>query len=255
MEHLSRRRQVLKKSSAHYLVCFSILLTFCGPVLAESPKLKYGDRALPLSRTHSYFQKHAAPRFWTLIPYYVHQQDESACSVASVAMVLNAARAKSKLTTEDPLVTQTDLVSKVNNSVWKKSGLMTQGVTLDQLKSVFEDAFKVYGIKTAQIEVVHAEDSPETKKKLHEALVQSEKTSREFIVANFLQGIYTDDGEYGHIAPLGAYDEENKRALILDPDRKWYEPYWVSEEILLKGMATLDKQSGQKRGYLWIKLP
>ena len=72
---------------------------------------------------------------------------------------------------------------------------------------------------------------------------------------NFLQSEFTGDpeGSIGHIAPVAAYDENKKQVLILDPDRDYYEPYWVSDEQALKGMATLDKGAGKYRGYLVIK--
>jgi hypothetical protein len=40
----------------------------------------------------------------------------------------------------------------------------------------------------------------------------------------------------------------------MDPDRTWYEPYWVSEETFIAGMNTQDKESGKTRGMLWVKL-
>ncbi len=41
----------------------------------------------------------------------------------------------------------------------------------------------------------------------------------------------------------------------MDPDRKWYEPYWVSEQTFLSAMTTRDSESGHSRGYLFITLP
>jgi hypothetical protein len=96
---------------------------------------------------------------------------------------------------------------------------------------------KLNSISGWSYEVVRAADTPEWKKKLHEALVQNEKSADDYIVALFIQGRYTGDPEGnhgGHFAPVGAYD--GKRVLILDPDREWYEPYWVSEEVFFEGM-------------------
>ena len=47
----------------------------------------------------------------------------------------------------------------------------------------------------------------------------------------------------------------HRRALILDPDREWYEPYWVPESALIEAMATGDASSGVWRGFLWIRRP
>jgi hypothetical protein len=57
------------------------------------------------------------------------------------------------------------------------------------------------------------------------------------------------------VAPIAAYDQKNSRVLVLDPDREWYEPYWVSEDSLLTGMATEDTTAHAFRGYIKIQLP
>ncbi len=73
-------------------------------------------------------------------------------------------------------------------------------------------------------------------------------------MVNFLQSELTGDpeGKVGHVAVVGAYDEKNSRVLILDPDREYYEPYWVSVDTLLKGMNTQDKDSNRNRGYIVV---
>ena len=38
----------------------------------------------------------------------------------------------------------------------------------------------------------------------------------------------------------------------MEPDREWYEPYWVSDERLLQAMATIDGETGKSRGYVRI---
>ena len=42
----------------------------------------------------------------------------------------------------------------------------------------------------------------------------------------------------------GAYDGKNRRVLILDVDRYWYSPYWVSDEDLLAAMNHKTKPLG-----------
>jgi hypothetical protein len=131
---------------------------------------------------------------------------------------------------------------------------MGYATTLDELGEIAREAFEKYGIPVKSVEVVHTDAIDEkTKAKLHEALVENEKSANDFILINFNQKIYTGDAEVGHIAPIGAYDSKNHKVLVLDPDRKWYEPYWVSEETLLMGMATKDSSTSRNRGYVWIK--
>jgi hypothetical protein len=234
----------------------ALQVTFQSAAFAE-PKPKYGPMAAVLSQSHEYFRKAPAPDFWALIPYYAAQMDESACSVASMTMVVNGARVGKKLTADDELVTQQAIVEKVRNKTWHKEGLKKMGgyaTSLDQLGEVAREAFEKYGVPPKSVEVVHVDQIDEkTKARLHEALIENEKSARDFILINFNQQVYTGDAEVGHIAPIGAYDAQNHKVLVMDPDRKWYEPYWVSEETLLMGMATKDTASNRNRGYVWIK--
>lgn len=237
----------------------ALLLSVCA--LAET-KPKYGPlghaKATTLWASHGYFQtaKHPAPDFWALIPYYVPQQNEKSCSVASVSMVVNAARVGVALTADDKLALQSELLKKVQVGVWDKCvGPVGRGIKdLEQLRTFLKESLEAYGVKVASIEVMHVEKSETSKKQVHEALVQNEKSSQDFIVANFMQNAFTDDAEVGHIAPVAAYDAEKKRVLILDPDREYYEPYWVSESDFIAGMATFDEGAGKNRGLLWVKL-
>ena len=230
----------------------SLMLVYTTTSVAEA-KPKYGPEATLLSKSHEYVAKNAAPDFWAMIPYYTTQQTGSACSVASVTMVVNAARTGQELTADDELVTQNSLLKRVSDDEWIKAvGDKGRGRSLDQLGPLVERSFKAYGFNHTRAEVVHVDDeSPATQKKLHDALVANEKSTGDFIILNFIQGVYTGDADAGHIAPIAAYDAKKKRALVMDPDREWYEPYWVSETTLLKGMHTLDKGGGKFRGYVW----
>jgi hypothetical protein len=240
-----------------------LLLSFAlAAISLAAPKAKYGPDALVLSAPsgHSYFKNHSAPDFWVLMPFYAAQVDESACSVASVQMLVNAAREamRTPLSSDDELATQPKLVERVKHSAWHAGipgALAGHGVTLDELGEIAKEALESYGLKVASVEVNHADDTSALMlKKLHSELVSNEKYNRDFILINFSQGVYTGDADVGHIAPIGAYDETKQRVLVLDPDRHWYEPYWVTEKVLLAGMATRDSQSKKNRGWIYIKL-
>ena len=51
-------------------------------------------------------------------------------------------------------------------------------------------------------------------------------------------------GPYAHISPIGAYDSVTRRVLILDVDRGWYSPYWVSDKDLLAAINHATKSYG-----------
>jgi hypothetical protein len=229
----------------------ALLISLSASAQAKS---KYGPEATLLRDAHQYVKTQPAPDFWALIPYYAAQQTGSACSIASVSMAINAARVGMPLTSDDELATQNNVLKKTGDDDWTEAvGPKGSGRTLDQLGVLTEKAFKAYGFKNAKAEVIHVDDiSAATQAKVHKALAENEKSANDFIIANFTQGAYTGDADSGHIAPVAAYDSKTKRVLILDPDRDWYEPYWVSEQTFVKGLATQDKNAGKSRGIVWI---
>jgi hypothetical protein len=233
-----------------------LILLISALSLNAVAKPKYGPEATPLSKSHEYLREKQAPDYWALSPYYAQQMNRKACSLASIAMLLNAARTSRPLTADDELITQDKLLEKVNDKNWNEDiSLKSLKVTnLNEMKTIIEESLKAYGFESFTVEAVHMDDTPSSRAKLHKDLVENEKSSKDFIVLNFLQSVYTGDADVGHVSPLGAYDKKRKRALVMDVDREWYEPYWVSEETLAKGMATKDKTSGLNRGYLYIKL-
>ncbi len=241
------------------MITLALFFALTFPVSqAAAANPKYGPDATRLHDAREHIRESAAPDFWALVPYYVPQQDGRSCSVASVAMLVNAARADQKLTASDELVTQPGILKKVNSKIWKQGvGSTGRGVTLDQLGALVGESLKAYGFAGAKVEVVHVDaESPEAKAKLQHALAENEKSAGDFILVNFLQSVYTGDpeGAVGHIAPLAAYDAKRGRALIFDPDRQYYEPYWVSVDVLVKGMATADQVAGKNRGYVHVRL-
>jgi hypothetical protein len=234
------------------------LLTLSVAVLAlaftsqANAKPKYASTTATLSNDRSYFSKGNQSDFWRLIPYYVHQQTDSACSIATATIVFNGMKSKLGLTSDDELLSQ-DLVLKLSgNKTWARSvGKLGHGVELAKLGEYMEQAgLKVTGSKVS-VQTIYGSDLNLVQ--LEKLLIENEKNEDDFILANFLQSAFTDDADVGHISPVGAYDKSKKRVLVLDTDRKWYEPYWVSLETFLKGIQTKDKASGKSRGLVIIQ--
>lgn len=220
---------------------------------ASQPKYGPPDapRAVPLAASNEYFRspRHPAPGFWALIGYYVPQNRSYSCTVATAAMILNAARARRPKTAADKVITQEELLDRLSAQQWRKD----QGTSLDRLGRLLSAAFKAYGFQNASVTVVHVEDATaRTRRALVEALERAARSDKDFVLANFNQKTFTDDADVGHTAPVGAYDEETNRVLILDPDRKYYEPYWVTVDTLLAGMAAKRKGSNVSRGYIVV---
>ncbi|MEY2933844.1 MAG: hypothetical protein RL033_4593 [Pseudomonadota bacterium] len=222
---------------------------------AVSVAAKYPASTLPLSREHGYLQRAPAPDFWALMPHYMAQRDDVSCSLATLAMLVNGARQGTPLGSDEPLVTQARLFDRVRSDVWRR-GLASggPGVTLDQLGVLAEQSLRAFHI-AARVRVQHVpEPSPDALAELRSLLRANEASTGDWLLLNFAAQQYVGVGDYGHIAPVGAYDEAQHRVLVLDPDREWYEPYWISDEVALAGMATLDVESGQPRGYVYVAM-
>lgn len=253
----------MKKLTLIFLI-FQIYST----IAASAPK--YGPNTVPLSAKEKveYFKQNSSPDFWALMPYYVGQDNDSSCSAATLTTILNGVRNATELTQEDELVTQNSLREKFTDDQYRyntcgdpalaiQHGIMRLGVTVERLSEVLKtamDKLKLLNKKTViQIYEIDQKNLETSKKKFHELLVKNEKSSNDFIIINFTQGVLTGDGAgmIGHIAAVAAYDSKNKRVLILDPDRKWYEPYWSPEAKVFEAIA--DKKSDPKPGYIYFK--
>lgn len=246
-------------------VAFLILSTvYSFTAISEEFKPKYGPLkqpiATPISKSHEFFKKANAKDYWAISGYYVPQFNGYSCSAASVAMIVNAARVNFKKSSEEMVVTQAALLDKVQVENWKdrlsdKGFNGDHGVGLEQLAKVTEESFKRFGVEKVKISVVHVEDqSPKTKEKILKDLKLNEESDQNFILANFNQKSYTNDADAGHIAPVGAYDAKTKKVLIFDPDRDYYEPYWISVDAFIDGLATKDSSGKSFRGYLFVSI-
>ena len=186
-----------------------------APGSAGSTLPKYAAFSVPLSRDHAYFQRATAPDFWALAPYYVGQQDDAGCSLASLTMLVNAARHATALSSDEPLVTQTRLFERVGSELWRR-GLAPDGdgVTLDQLAELARQSLAAFALTPAQLEVTHVpEASPGALERLRGALRQNEASASDYLLLNFDVRAYVGVGDYGHIAPVGAYDAERQELI------------------------------------------
>jgi hypothetical protein len=224
----------------------------------EPVRPKYAATTVRLARDHEYVRRCPAPDFWSLIPYYASQPDDHSCSAAAAAMTVNALRSDWELRTDEPLATPDSVVAAVEPARWRdKLAAEGPGVTLDELAELLRAALAGHAVVDAKVEVRRFDDrSPRSRQELESLLAQNERTSRDVIVVNFLQGAVTGDpeGNVGHFAPLGAYDAARGRVLVLDSDRRWYEPYWVSVTKVLEGMTTIDVETGQSRGLIRVSV-
>ncbi len=221
---------------------------------ALNKQSRYVSGVVSIIQDHSYIRTHNAPVYWKISPYYLPQPTDASCSLASATMVMNALRIPQMQYANQKLATTNSVVDSTQNA-WKndvKQG--GDGVTLDQFGSFLSQAMKAYNILPTKLEVIHATSVKDIVTKFHQALLEGEKTGRTFIIVNFDQKFISGTESVGHFAPVGAYDANTKRVLIMDPDRELFEPYWVSEHRLLKGMETADSDAHKNRGFVIVTL-
>ncbi|HYH38779.1 MAG TPA: phytochelatin synthase family protein [Azospirillum sp.] len=224
------------------------------PTHLQEAKPKFGPDAIPITLANDYVRTHHAPDYWALTPYYVHQYTGSACSVASVAMMLNALRGLPNSASER-LVTQRSLLEEVGDDAWKEAVAENgDGISFTDLEVYVRRALKAYGIK-AEVEVFRPRDeSPATLTQLRRILADNERSAEDIILLAFDQGTLTGDATVGHIAPLGAYDAASRRVLVMDVDRAWYVPYWSSDEKLLQAMLKPDRADPEGSGLIRVRV-
>ena len=251
----------MKKPYALFLIFFLIIttaITASTPlVLASEPHPKYASTTLRLIDHHEYIRQNPAPDYWRLTGYYVPQHNPKACGVASVTMILNALRASHKLTSSDDLFTHEKILS-VSKKLGSAVGKFGKGISLDDLKTELELLASKLPLNNAYKVSTHRfNDSNESDAltQLENLLKQNETSGDNFLIANFLQSELTGDpeGAIGHHAPIAAYDDKSKMVLIFDPDRTYYEPYWVKTKTLLKAINTPDSSNKKSRGLLFIE--
>ena len=92
---------------------------WAAPTVAFEGKPKLGPEAVPISQQTAYLRTAPAPDYWALSPFYLPQQTSSACSLASLAMALNALR-RLPARSDQRLVTQSILLENMGQATWRK---------------------------------------------------------------------------------------------------------------------------------------
>lgn len=244
-----------------------LLLLLAAPAAAQTPKYAPvgGAEAVPLADDNAYFRNPANPAydFWALSSFYVPQRNGSSCSSAAAAMALNALlNARRPRGDDEENVTEAALVEKSSSVPW--AGLAGEGghegrrgLTLEQLAAALREALAAYGAGDVQVNAVHVSTpTAAALDRFRRALAGNERSPDDVLLLHFAQDALTGapGGPYPHISPVGAYDERTRRVLVMDVDRRWYEPYWASDLQVFKAMSVKTAAFGHG-GYLTLRRP
>lgn len=162
------------------------------------------------------------------------QEKLSWCGVASSATVLSALERK-RVAQDDVF---TDRASAVR-SFWK---VTFGGMPLDALAGIL-------AAHDARVTTVHAADS--TVAAFRSTLLRNLADPADFMIVNYTRQPLAQ-GDSGHFSPLGAYDEDTDRVLVLDTASFRWPPTWVGVEALFGAMNTVDSDGGLSRG--WVEV-
>ncbi|MBU0991005.1 MAG: phytochelatin synthase family protein [Proteobacteria bacterium] len=180
-----------------------------------------------------------------LLVHYVHQFNDAACSVATVATVLNAIMDMNHGNSHHT-ISQKEILNTVRVVDWKErimpSGRGTKrGLPLKELGIAVENTLKTYKISFEKISVTHLDhkdlDWPVERETLLNRLTAFEQSDNQYMIAHFNQGIFLKGLHLPHISPVGAFKVNTKEVLVLDVDKDGPGPYWVPFDVFFKGLS------------------
>ncbi|MEQ6917040.1 phytochelatin synthase family protein [Halomonas aquatica] len=194
------------------------------------------------------FGAEANTDYFPLSIHFATQDNPAYCGPATIAMVLNALdvpRPASDMTLGLGMFDQENIFTPAAESVMPATAIVNPpyGMTINQFGGVL-------AAHNLDVEVVHAADSDLDT--FRDAAITQLKDDDHFILVNYLRKAIGQE-EGGHISPLGAYDEDTDRFLILDVTRYKYPPIWVEATALFDAMNTTDSANdGKTRGYVSV---
>lgn len=194
------------------------------------------------------FESEARAAFLPLIAHFETQKSQTHCGLASIVMVLNALEVPAPTATYGSyrVFTQDNVLNGLTDSIISNRAVARKGMSIEAVARVLE----VYGV-AADTHLAGA-SSLEAFRKL---AVEYLSSPGRHVIVNYSRSVMGQEG-VGHISPLGAYDADSDRFLILDVSRYKAPAVWVSAEQLFRAMAEARSATSAKtRGFLLIRAP
>lgn len=193
------------------------------------------------------FESEANAAFLPLISHFETQKSLAHCGVASIAMVLNALDVPAPVAASYGsyrLFTQENLLNRLTDSIVTDRAVARRGMSL-------ADVAEVLGVYGASVDMHYASGS--SVERFRKIAVEYLDSPRRHVIVNYSRTALGQDGP-GHISPLGAYDAESDRFLILDVSRYKAPAVWVSTEKLFGAMVEpLGPGNARTRGFLLVR--
>lgn len=170
-----------------------------------------------------------------LQPFFKNQIRGGYCGVASATAAVNALG-------KGP-VTQRTFFEGGADQVKSSLAVTFSGMTVEQLGAMFQH----HGLLGR---VYHIEDGVGIDV-FRSAAIRNLADPGDIFLVNYNRKTLDQVGG-GHISPLGAYDTQTDRFLILDTAGYKYPPHWVETVRLYNAMNTYDSSGKANRGYVEV---
>jgi len=195
------------------------------------------------------FESEAHAAFLPLISHFETQKSQTYCGIASIAMVLNALEVpapKAAAYGSYRLFTQENVLNSLTDSVISDRAVARRGMFLAEVAQVLG----VYGVS---VDIHYA--SASGIEAFRTLAVDYLGNPGRHVIVNYSRSALGQAGP-GHISPLGAYDADSDRFLILDVSRYKTPAVWVSAEQLFRAMAEpKGPDNPDARGFLLVRAP
>jgi len=247
-------------TSKRVTAALAILVLAPGVSIAldgAAPTPKLAADMTPVTTDNAFLRAAEAPDYWAMAPFYLAQQTNAACSLASMAVAMNTLRGL-PASAKETLITQDSLLEAVADPAWNRQAAQDgDGVTFDGLVDQAQAGPAALAIDASVEARQPALDRTATLEALRALLAENEESASDVVLVYYNQGVVTGDWDGPHVSPIGAYDAERDRVLIMDVDREWYVPYWTTTETLYKAML---KPTSAEHGVLegevggWVRI-
>jgi hypothetical protein len=233
------------------LAAATLVLASCEerPELAE-PSRVVSSELIPLDAVEGQrllFESEARAAFVPLISHFETQESVTHCGPATLAMVLNALEAPAPSPrgySPYRFFTQDNVLNGLTDDIISEGAVSRRGMSLRQLAGVL----RAYGLD-AEAHYASASSVEDFRARAIEFLGREDH----HVIVNYSRTALEQHGG-GHISPLGAYDAESDRFLILDVSRYKAPPVWVRAPDLFAAMAApVEPASETTRGFVLVR--
>lgn len=250
-------------------IFFVFLIISCSQLPIENKELVYWNT----KQSEDIFSRAIKQDFFLLSNHFESQSNKIYCGPTTATIVLNALRlhkdGRDSLPVDSTVLlkdekkylpkdfvpafkkyTQRNIFNEMTEGIKSKLSVLGRpgpdgkrdfGFQIRQ----YADFLKAHGLGVEMYIVNEKLDRENAKAKI----VKNLNELGNFVIVNYKRAGLGQEGG-GHISPLGAYDKESDRFLLMDVNTDKYTWVWVTSKQLFHAMGTMDKN--ENRGFLLV---